>query len=71
MREAAETAGLPSKRFTKLMLQQLVQAGLVETHQVLRREGGSKKQAVRHFGYRLSKRGEVRMEQRACGKRQQ
>lgn len=69
--EAAQGAGLPSKRFTKQMLHQLVRRGLAETHSVLRREGSNRAQAVRRFGYRLSERGRARMEQCACGEQQQ
>ncbi|KAL4427339.1 hypothetical protein ABPG77_003248 [Micractinium sp. CCAP 211/92] len=57
--QAAQVEGLPSKRFTKRMLQQLKQAGLVVTKPA----GGhvSKKHGTRNFVYRLS---QTKQEQR-------
>lgn len=51
MWEAAEPLGLRSKRFTKLMLQQLRDAGWVKTQPMGGAKGGKKHKS---FGYRLN-----------------
>jgi MarR-like DNA-binding transcriptional regulator SgrR of sgrS sRNA len=48
--EQAEQAGLKSKRFTKMMLHQLREAGWVKTQPL----GGSGKKGHKNFGYRLN-----------------
>ncbi|KAL4440257.1 hypothetical protein ABPG75_003258 [Micractinium tetrahymenae] len=52
--QAAQAEGLPSKRFTKKMLQQLKDAGWVITKPLPGHAAG-KKQHTRNFGYRLNK----------------